>query len=124
MSKEVPSGATKNRKINNNNVEEISNDTNGEETYHMSLFDLSSEIIGNVSTYLSMPDITNFTLVIGCVALRDTTTSSRNKNNTSYVDAVRAATLQNNSGYLDYVFLGLHLSTGIMIITMKFVIYV
>ena len=104
MSKEVSSEATKKR--TRNNVEEgTSNDINREETYHMSLFDLSSEIIGNVSTYLSMPDITNFTLVIGCVALRDT--SLRNNNNTSYVDAVRRTTLENNSGYLVYVFLGL-----------------
>ena len=103
MSKEVSSEASKKRK--RNDVEGISTDTNNEATYHMSLFDLSSEIIGNVSNYLSMPDITNFTLVIGCAALRDT--SLRNNNNTSYVDAVRAATLQNNSGYLDYIFLGL-----------------
>ena len=51
----------------------------------MSLFDLSSEIIGNVSNYLSMPDTTNFTLVIGCVALRGDI-SSRNSS-MSYVDA-------------------------------------
>ena len=103
MSKEVSSEASKKRK--RNDVEGISTDTNNEATYHMSLFDLSSEIVGNVSNYLSMPDITNFTLVIGCVALRGDK-SSRN-NNTLYVDAVWAATLQNNSGYLDYVFLAL-----------------
>ena len=103
MSKEVSSEASKKRK--RNDVEGISTDTNNEATYHMSLFDLSSEIIGNVSNYLSMPDITNFTLVIGCVALRDTPLP--NNNNTSYVDAVRRTTLENNSGYLDYVFLGL-----------------
>ena len=92
----VSSEATKKRK--RNNVQGISsNDTNREETFRLSLFDLSSEIIGNVSNYLSMPDITNFTLVIGCAALRDT--SLRNNDNTSYVDAVRAATLQNNSEY-------------------------
>ena len=39
------------------------------------------------------------------VALRGDT-SSRN-NNTLYVDAVLRTTLQSNSGYLDYVFLGL-----------------
>ena len=103
MSKEVSSEASKKRK--RNDVEGTSTDTNKEETHHVSLFDLSSEIVGNVSNYLSMPDITNLTLVIGCVALRGDK-SSRN-NNTLYVDAVRAATLQNNSGYLDYVFLGL-----------------
>ena len=104
MSKEVSSEASKKRK--RNNVEGgTSPDINGEETYHMSLFDLSSEIIGNVSNYLSMPDITNFTLVIGCAALRDR--SLRNNNNMSYVDVVRRTTLENNSGYLDYVFLGL-----------------
>ena len=104
MSKEVSSEANKKRK--RNDVEGTSTDTNEEETtHHLSLFDLSPEIVGNVSNYLSMPDINNFTLVIGCVALRGDT-SSRN-NNTSYVDAVRAATLQNNIGYLDYVCLGL-----------------
>ena len=103
MSKVTSYDAGKKRKRNVH--EGTSTDTNGEETYHVSLFDLSSEIIGNVSNYLSMPDITNFTLVIGCAALRDR--SLRNNNNTSYVDAVRRTTLENNSGYLDYVFLGL-----------------
>ena len=64
MSKEVSSEANKKRK--RNDVEGTSTDTNEEETtHHLSLFDLSPEIVGNVSNYLSMPDINNFTLVIG-----------------------------------------------------------
>ena len=65
MSKEESSEASKKRK-RNDNVEGTSTDTNGEETtHHLSLFNLSPEIVGNVSNYLSMPDINNFTLVIG-----------------------------------------------------------